>query len=556
VSLTEEWRGKRRTLPHLYAKGATAMEMALTPLRFLDRSEALYPTREAVVCGSVRLPYALYAQRVRRLAHVLTDSLGLEKGDRVLYLGMNCHRLLELYYAVLPAGLVLVPVNIRLSPQDVAYILQDSAPKALFASPELLPLLTRLPLPDTLAKVLVYPPAEGSPPANWLDYEELLETASSDPPIRSIEESDLAEIFYTSGTTGRPRGVMLSHRALYLHALSVVIALEMKDRDRMLVGTVPLFHVNAWGTPQFMVATGGTQVVVPRFDPRLFCEAVERERVNKAIMVPTMLNALLSYPEKDRYNLSSLESIVLGGAPPVYELIRRAKEELGVTCTVGYGLTETCPVVTVSTIKAGLEERPGEDVMRRRTMTGIPVLGVEVRVVHEDGTEVAHDGRDVGEILVRGDNVMMGYWNRPEDTAQALRDGWLYTGDLATVDEEGYLNIVDRKKDIIISGGENISSVQVEDVLYRHPAVQEVAVLGKPDPVWGEVPVALVALRPGARVSEEELRAFAREHLAHFMVPKEVYFVSELPKTGTGKIVKAQLRRELSAWTQRPATGP
>ncbi|MBX5465009.1 MAG: long-chain-fatty-acid--CoA ligase [Clostridia bacterium] len=520
------------------------MEVPLTPLRFLERSERVYRDKEAVVCGETRLTYAEYARRVRRLSSVLADRLGVQRGDRVLYLGMNCHRLLELYYAVLPLGAILVPVNIRLSPAEISFILHDSEPVALFASPELLPLVRALDEPASLRHhVLVYRGADGQLPEGWLEYDALLERAPERPFADPPDEREVVEIFYTSGTTGRPKGVMLTHRNLYLHALSTMLALHTDDTERMIVGTVPLFHVNAWGTPQYLVAAGGTQVVVPRFDPEIFARTVQRERVTTALMVSTMLNALLNWPDHSKYDFSSLKQIVLGGAPVAYELVRRARQELGCLVRVGYGLTETCPVVSVAVIKATLADRPEEELDRRLAMTGLPLLGNDVRVVREDGSEVAWNGQEVGEILVRGDNVMAGYWRRPEETEAAFADGWLRTGDLAVVDSEGYLNIVDRKKDIIISGGENISSIEVEDVLYTHPAVLEAAVLGAPDPQWGEVPVAVVVLKPGATADEEELIRFVRDRLAHFKAPRRVLFASELPKTGTGKIMKAELRK-------------
>lgn len=519
------------------------MQIPLTPLRFLGAAERSYGGSQAVVCGDVDMTYGTYASRVRRLTAAIAD-LGLARGERIVYLGMNCHRLLELYYAVLPGEQVLVPVNIRLTPADIAYILQDCTPTALVATPELLGLIERIELPSSVRhRILAYPPAGGAVPDGWFDYETLLARAAERPLGTDVDEHGVVEVFYTSGTTARPRGVMLTHRNLYLHALSTIIALGITDRERMLVGTVPLFHVNAWGTPQFMVAAGGVQIVVPRFDPALFCQAVARHRVTRALLVPSMLGALLEHPAHREHDLSSLKALTLGGAPPVTRLLERARDEMGVECLVGYGLTETTPVVSVSRVKASLLQAGAAEQVRRQSLTGLPVIGTEVRVARADGSEVAHDGTEVGEILVRGDQVMAGYWNRPEETAEALAGGFLATGDLAVIDAEGYLNIVDRKKDIIISGGENIASVEVEDVLYSHPAVLEVAVVAAPSERWGEVPVAFVALRPGAEASEADLCRFARERLAHFKVPHQVTFLAELPKTGTGKIQKSELRR-------------
>ena len=542
------------------------MQVPLSPLRFLTRAERVYGDAEAIVCGEARFTYTEYAERVRTLAAALRDRLGLGPGERLLYLGMNCHRLLELYYAVPALSAILVPVNIRLSPQEIHAILDDCEPEVIVLSPELLPMvpaLQALGVPSRIRWVLTQDTlslGEGRVPLpeGFFAYEELLRSVSFDEAgqnARDRESLDLpdgadenmtAEIFYTSGTTGRPRGVMLSHRTLYLHALTTALAIGTTERDRMIVGTVPLFHVNAWGIPQFIVAMAGVQIVVPRFDPEIFCRVVEREKGTHGVMVPSMLGALLEFPRLKDYDLSSLRELVLGGAPPVEQIVERAHEVLGVRCRVGYGLTETCPVVSVSNVKRTLDNE-SEKVRRRYTrLTGLPAVGIEVRVVHDDGSEVLHDGQDTGEILVRADSVMTGYWRRPEETAAAIRDGYFRTGDLAVVDGEGYLNIVDRKKDIIISGGENIASVEVEDALYSHPAVLEAAVVATPDAKWGEVAVALVALRPGHTATEPELIAHVRMRIAHFKVPHRIFFRESLPKTGTGKIMKAELRRELA----------
>ncbi len=519
------------------------MHVPLTPLRFLERSEGLYADSLAVACAGQEFTFAQYAARVRRAASVLR-ALDVKRGDRVLYLGMNCHRLLELYYAVLPLEAILVPVNVRLAPADIAYILQDASPRVLVVSPELLPLIAALPLPPSVQhRVLAYPSPGAAAPDGWQLYDDLVEAAAPDAFPDGLDEASIVEIFYTSGTTARPRGVMLSARSLYLHALECVVALRGSDTDRLLVGSVPLFHVNGWGSPQIAVAVGASQVVVPRFEPESFATMVERYGCTLAFMVPSMLGALLDFPGLKGHDLSSLRLLLLGGAPPPPTLLARARAEIGVECQVGYGLTETSPVVSMATLKADLLGAPLEERLRRQSLTGMPIIGTFVRVVREDGSDVRHDGGEVGEILVRGDQVMDGYWNLPEESAAALAGGYLATGDLAVVDAEGYLNIVDRKKDIIISGGENIASVEIEDVLYRHPAVREAAVVAGPDPRWGEVPVAFVSLRPGVSADAETLTAHARANLAHFKVPHHFVFMDELPKTGTGKIQKAELRQ-------------
>ncbi len=521
------------------------MHVPLTPLRFLERSERVYENSLAIACAGAEFTFGQYGERVRRAATALR-ALGVERGDRVLYLGMNCHRLLELYYANLPIEAILVPVNVRLAPADIAYVMADAAPRVLVLSPEFLPLMAALPVPPSVEhRILAYPPKGGAVPDGWQLYDDLIAASES---MRSfpteLDETSVVEIFYTSGTTARPRGVMLSARSLYLHALESIIAESVTDADVALVGSVPLFHVNGWGAPQTSVAVGAPQIVVPRFEPESLCATVERYRCTTVMLVPSMLGALLEYPGFKGYDLSSLRLILLGGAPPPLPLLARARAMLpGAECRVGYGLTETSPVVSVATVKAGLRSRPPEEQDRIRSLTGMPLVGTDVRVVREDGSEVRRDGQEVGEILVRGDQVMDGYWRLPQESAKALAGGYLATGDLAVVDSEGYLNIVDRKKDIIISGGENIASVEIEEALYRHPAVLEAAVVAGADDRWGEVPVAFIALRPGQSADAETLTAHARGVLAHFKVPKHFVFLPELPKTGTGKIQKALLRQ-------------
>jgi len=273
-------------------------------------------------------------------------------------------------------------------------------------------------------------------------------------------------------------------------------------------------------------------------------ELIGREQVTVTALVPTMVNLLINMPDLEQYDLSSLKRIVVGGAPSPWQFVVQARKKLGCDYVVGYGMTESAPILSVSVLKDTLSDRSEEEQARYMAKTGLPVLGCEVRVVDEQGKDVPRDGETPGEIIARGDNVMKGYWRRPEETAQTIRDGWLHTGDVATVDAEGYISIVDRAKDIIISGGENISSVEIEDTLYEHPSVLEVAVIAAPDPQWGEIPVAIISLKPGAAATEEEIIRFSRERLAHFKAPKKVEFVESLPRGGTGKILKNQVREK------------
>jgi fatty-acyl-CoA synthase len=518
------------------------MELPLTPTRFLNRAAALYPRKPAVIDGEVQFSYREFKERTNRFGHAM-QALGLGRGDVIGYLGLNNHEILDAYYGVLPAGLVLLPLNVRLRPQDLAYILADAGAQALMVGPEFAALGFQLreAVPGLSRLIMLGPDV----PVQAISYDRILADAATDEiDFLDVDENAVAEMFYTSGTTGRPKGVELTHRNLYLHALSCVATLGITDADVALVGTVPLFHVNAWGTPHYMVCMGGTMTVIPRFDPGLVCRAVQRDRVTAMGMVPTMLTALLNYPERGQYDLTSLRWVLIGGAPPPTSLIAAAREQMRVDCFVGYGLSETTPLLTVATVKDTLAGQPLEEQYARKAMTGIAGVGCEIRVVDADGRDVEPDGRQIGEILARGDNVMRGYHNLPEETAQALAGGWFHTGDLATIDEEGYLQIKDRKKDIIISGGENISSVEIEDVFYQHPAVLEAAVIAVPDDQWGEAPLALVALKPGQSADPAELLAFAAARLPRFKHPRAVEIYSEFPKTGTGKIIKGEIREK------------
>lgn len=509
---------------------------------FLRRGVKLYANRTAVVCGEKRFSYAQFAERVNRLGNSLR-TIGIRRSDRVAFLSFNCHRLLEAYYGVTQIGAILVPLNIRLKPQELAYVLNDAGAKALFVDKDLLELIR--PIVGQLATVRRFVLLlDGDEPEgiDWPSYDDLLGAASPDSCVDTgLGEDDVAEIFYTSGTTGKPKGVMLTHRNLYANALSYLIAMRIDDSD-VLLHSIPLFHVNGWGAPHSVTCTGGKHVMMRQFSAERVFALIEQERVTWTAMVPTMVISLLNSPDSCRYNLASWNRMVIGGAPCPVSLIRQVSERFGIECFAGYGTTESSPVLAVSNLKSHLRDLPSEEKYRLRAKTGLEVIGVELRVVNERGEDVKNDGTEIGEIIARGNNVMKGYWRDPEATNRVLADGWLHTGDMATVDEENYILIVDRKKDIIISGGENISSVEIEDVLHSHPAVLEAAVIGVPDPFWGEVPKALVVLKPGQRVTEEEVVDYCRGRLAGFKIPKSVDFLESLPKTGTGKIMKSQLR--------------
>lgn len=532
------------------------MKLPLTPIRFLRYAREQFPDKVGVVCGEQRFTYAQFAERAHRLAGALIAG-GAKPGDRVAFLSTNCHRLLEAYYGVLEAGCILLPLNIRLAPQELAFVLNDSQAKFLFVEPMFLKLAEplRLASPSIEACFVL----EGQPKGDWLmtmNYDELLSTC---PPFEcdftQIDEDSVAELFYTSGSSDRPKGVMLTHRNVYLHALSVLAAgqtspttlAEMSCTSTFL-HTIPLFHANGWGTAHTITVVGGTHVMIHHFTPVEVFRLIEKERVTTCAMVPTMVAALIHSPDRAKYDLSSLRTIIIGGAASSPTLVKEAEEKIGCACISGYGLTETSPTLAKSPMKSGVEWQ-GDQRYTGQAMTGFAIPGVELRVLGADGKEVPHNGTAIGEIMVRGDNVMEGYWRQPQATVDAFKDGWLRTGDVAIVNANNYIQIVDRQKEIIVSGGENISSLEVEKVLAKHPAVYEAAVIPVPDRKWGEAPKAIVVLKPGAQATENELLEFCRSHLSHYKCPHSIEFMESLPKTGTGKILKRELRQKY--WTDK-----
>ncbi len=506
------------------------MELPLTPLDFLHRARRLFPDRVGVVDGDLRLTYRDYGDRCDRLASALVRDLGVKAGDRVAWLGGNTHELLEAYYGVLLAGAVLVPLNLRLAPAELRAILADCQPAVLVRHPD---------CADPGHADAGHPDA-GHPVESIVlgeAYEARLAAQPAGPvPLPPVDERSVAEVFYTSGSTGTPKGAMLTHRALYLHAVHSALTSGMGGDD-VVVHTIPLFHVNGWGTPHYLTGLGGVHVMLPRFDPGTVLGLIEAEGVTRLFLVPAMATALLQHPGLEGFDLSSLRQVSVGGAPTPAPLLAEIEDRFGCTAICGYGMTETSPTLTRSL------DKPGETPSRaRRVTTGLPIVGADVRVLGPGDVEVAWDGATPGEICVRSNHVMAGYWGDPEATATVLRDGWLRTGDVATVDPAGYLTIVDRTKDLIISGGENISGVEIEKALAEHSAVLESAVVGVADDRWGEVPRAFVVLRPGTAATAAELRDHVRARLAGFKVPRDVVLVAGLPRTGTGKVAKPVLR--------------
>ena len=507
----------------------------------LEKARSLYGHKEAVICGRTRLTYNQFADRIFALAGFL-KSKGLGRGDRMAILHQNSHEFLESYFAAAQLGAVLNPLNFRLTARDLAYILKDSGALFLIASPRFKETVHPILSLETELKGVIWTGDENDHSSpDFYAYEDILISSDPVPAPKEFSDDQLAHLYYTSGTTGRPKGVMLSHKNVCLHALAAIAELKITDRDNW-IHVAPLFHLaDAWAT--FAVTwVGGKHIIIPDFDPEYILSTLEKEKITITNLVPTMLNALINDQRVSAYDYSSLRALLSGGAPIAPELVKQIIQTFKCDYIQTYGLTETSPYLTLSILKENLQRLPEEEQFAFKAKTGRPFMGVNLKVVREDGTEVKADGLEVGEIIVTGDTVTTGYWNLPQETAKSLRDGWLYTGDLAVMDQEGYVDIVDRKKDMIITGGENVYSIEVENVLYAHPAVLEAAVIGVPDPKWGEAVKAFVVLKAGHSASEPEIIRFCKDNLAGYKAPKSVDFIDELPKTGSGKIFKKGLK--------------
>jgi fatty-acyl-CoA synthase len=518
------------------------MFIPLTPIRCLHRAVDLFPNKIGIVSGERQFTYREFGERCERLASALRKH-GIQPGDRVAYLSFNTHQLLEGYYGVVLAGAIVMPLNVRLSPLELKNILCHSGARVLLFENDFAPLVEQLKpaCPDVHRFVAL----DEKGPAADLGYEELLDQGRPErADILGLDENSIAELFYTSGSTGVPKGVTLSHRTLYLHGLSVA-TLYREPETVIDFHTIPLFHANGWGRPQASTLLGTKQVMIRRFDPVTVFRLIQQHRATDMALVPTMANALLHCPDLAGYDLSSLRNITLGGAASSPELIERMENAFHCDVYAGYGLTETAPLLSTSCSKPGLTYASDADRHHRRSMAGWPVIGMEVRVVDPDMNDVPRDMQTIGEIVTRGDHVMEGYFREPEATAAVMSGPWFHTGDMAVWDEETFLQIVDRKKEIIISGGENISSIEVEKAIFAHPEVFECAVVAAPDERWGEIPAAIVVRKPGSTLTSDQLLEFLTERLGKFKLPRIILFSDEaLPKTGTGKIRKLVLKEQ------------
>ncbi len=521
------------------------METPLTPLEFARRARKLYGDREAVVDGDLRLTYEQFFDRCDRWSSAL-QSMGVKKGDRVAYIAPNTHEQLESFYAVPQTGAVLVPINYRLSAEDFVYITNHSGASVLCVHPDYVAAVDGVRgQMDAVKHFVVLGNAQER--QGWIEYDAELSRSKPDFKRPEILETDLLSLNYTSGTTAKPKGVMITHRNAWANVVGTLVHFHITVGDRYL-WTLPMFHANGWTFVWIITAVGGTHVCLPKVEPARVFELIRQEKVGWLCAAPTVLIALANAPADMRGDVPKGVHVITAGAAPAAATIERLEGELGWEVTQVYGLTETAPFITICEPRPEHRGLALTDLGVIKARTGVElVTSGELKVVDNDGKEVVADGNTLGEIVARGNVIMKGYYNDPEATQKVMGDGWFHTGDAAVVHPDGYVEIRDRIKDVIISGGENISSLEVEGVLLRHPSVQEAAIVGLPHEKWGEAPHAYVVLKPGGQATEDELKAFTRERLAHFKAPHSVTFVTELPKTATGKIQKYVLRKGAAA---------
>jgi fatty-acyl-CoA synthase len=513
----------------------------LTPLRFLQRSASVFRTKKAIVYGDRSWTYPEFAARVNRLASALRAA-GIAKDDRVAAILPNIPQMLEAHFGVPLSGGILVPINTRLSAGEMVYILNHSGAKILIVDTEIArslePVIGELESVETIVNVDDVPGGVLLPGPT---YEAFLETGSPadlDWPI--ADEDEVISLNYTSGTTGRPKGVMYTHRGAYLNALGELLETKMTS-DSVYLWTLPMFHCSGWCYPFAVTAIGGTHVCLRKLEPGTVWDLVRHGGVTHFCAAPTVLISLVNHPGANEGPLPGKLIVSTAAAPPSPQIIAQM-EALGAEIIHVYGLTEVYGPYTVCEWQREWDELPIEERSRKKARQGVGyIVADDARVVDDQMNDVPADGETLGEVIMRGNNTMKGYFADEEATARAFAGGWFHSGDLAVMHSDGYIELRDRKKDIIISGGENISTIEVERTIYAHPAVLEVAVIAAPDDYWGEVPMAFVTLKPGATVSESEIVDHCRARLARFKAPKSVVF-GELPKTSTGKIQKFVLR--------------
>ena len=519
----------------------------LTPLAFLERAADVFADKTAIAYGARRVSYSEFGAEATRLAHALRAS-GVQSGDRVAYMCPNLPEMLVANFGVPLAGAVLVPINTRLSAEEVRYICDHSGAKMLVADTEYLSALASVldSLGTVVEVVAIADPLGPAPPDAaahaTVSYDEFMKRGTAEPLPWTVEdESSLISINYTSGTTGTPKGVMYSHRGAYLNSLGEIIH-QRFDPESVYLWTLPMFHCNGWCTPWAATAIGATHVCLRAVQPDVIWQLLDDERVTHLDGAPTVLTMIANAPQAHRLDRELVATVA--GAPPGPTVIRRMRE-LGARIVHVYGMTEVYGPYALNEWQAGWSALPPGDQASRQARQGVSMIQADpIRVVDENMVDVPRDGRTMGEIVMRGNNVMVGYFDDIDATEKAFRGGWLHSGDLGVQHSDGYVELRDRAKDIIISGGENISTIEIEHAIDMHPGVLEVVVIGVPDEKWGERPKAFVIRKPGAEINEVELIGYLRTRIARFKVPKAVEFVEQLPRTATGKPQKFALREK------------
>jgi fatty-acyl-CoA synthase len=516
----------------------------LTPLDWKRRAIKYYPNKTAVIDGEKEFTYKEFGQRVDQLSTALHHA-SIREGDHVAVMLPNTHYMLECFYGICQLGAVMVPLNYRLSAKDLEYIIKHSDAKMLILDEEFARSIEEIVDSLSLEQIIIVRVPGYDTRLTGVNYEDFLQPGleKADFPVVEIDENQLLTLNYTSGTTSKPKGVMLTHRGNYMNAANFMYHLAV-NHDDVYLHTLPMFHANGWGGVWAITAAGGTHICLRKVDPQLILELFESKKISLLCGAPTVVNMLVNDPKATEIKVKTNPRMATAGAPPAAALIQKAQEILGLKMMHVYGLTETSPFILYCEWKKAFDTKSTDEQATIKARQGIELaFNGETKVIRQDGEEVAWNGRELGEIVTRGNVVMSGYYKDPQNTADAIRDGWFHTGDLAVTHPDGYIEIQDRAKDLIISGGENISSTEVEGVLYKHPAVLDTAVIAIPDEKWGEVPKAIIVLKPDAAVSEGEIIQFCRANMAHFKAPKEVEFVEALPKTATGKLQKYRLRQ-------------
>lgn len=486
---------------------------------------------KAIIFNDLTFTYREFNSRVNQTATAL-DQLGVKQGDRVALLLLNSNAFLETLFACAKLGAIAVPINFRLSPAEINFILNDAQANVLLYHPVFKELFEPIRAESPVKHAILITEA-GAETGSDLNYEDLLSNSADSEPETVVLQDDPLMMMYTSGTTGKPKGALLSHGNVSWNAIHSLLSDMALQKQDIVLTVAPLFHIGGLAVNSLTAMyIGATLILQAQFDPPDVLRTVEREGVNTLFLVPAMWQALTLVPDFDSYDLSRLRSLISGGSPcpiPVIEFFQKR----GLRFYEGFGMTETC---------AGVCILGDEDAVRKNGSVGKPLMHEEMRIVDPEGNDVAPG--ETGELVLRGPNIFLEYWNRPDATEEAFQDGWFHTGDLARQDEEGFYYIVDRKKDMLISGGENVYPTEVEQVIYRHPKVQEVAVIGAPDERWGEVPMALIVPKPGESLTLAELEEFCRDKLARFKTPKHLVELDEMPRTATGKILKRELRKQ------------